>query len=57
MRRLCTMIAAAGLVVACTESPTGLLDDSSPVGELVITKDCPPQPWSAGPGRPGEFQL
>jgi HYR domain len=51
MRRLCTMIAAAGLVVACTDSPTGLLDDSSPVGELVLTGGIPAPTMVAGPGR------
>jgi hypothetical protein len=51
MRRVCTMVAAAALMVACSDSPTGLSDDSSQLGELVITAGIPAPAFRPSPGR------
>jgi hypothetical protein len=45
------MFAAAALMVACSDSPTGLPDDPSQVGELVITGGIPAPAFRPGPGR------
>jgi hypothetical protein len=45
------MFAAAALVVACSDSPTGLPDDPSQVGELVITGGIPAPAFRPSPGR------
>jgi hypothetical protein len=48
------MIAAAVLVVACTDSPTSVPDESSSQGELVITGGIPAPAMGPGPRRLAE---
>ncbi|HEY9504429.1 MAG TPA: HYR domain-containing protein [Gemmatimonadales bacterium] len=54
MRRAYTMIAAAAIVAACSESPTGSTDDPSSMGELVITGGVPAPAMVSGPLRLAE---
>jgi hypothetical protein len=48
------MIAAAAIVAACSDSPTGSTEDPSSVGELVITGGIPAPAMGSGPRRLAE---
>jgi hypothetical protein len=50
-RAWCTSLVLAGFVVACSDSPTGVPDDPSHAGEMVITTGIPAPALGPGPGR------